>query len=152
MRTNGWHVRLAFAARLLAMGVGAVFLFAFIGKSANPYEFLRSVYGYEIVRAPLAKYFASAMLGVELFVGVGLLFGLCFEASRRLAQIVLSVFVVAQLSVVVRGINADCGCGFGSDDAIGLGSVARTAGLLTAVTGADMLRASRVLTGRSDQL
>ncbi|MGI9014162.1 MAG: MauE/DoxX family redox-associated membrane protein [Phycisphaerales bacterium] len=75
---------------------------------------------------------------LEMVAGAALLVGVAQQGALLIATILFTVFTVAQLSVVVRGLAIDCGCGLGrllgQDDAqVSIMTISRST-VLAAVT------------------
>ena len=125
---------LAILIRLTQVGTGVLFLATSVHKGIDPRDFLRAIYGYSLVGPPVAKFIASAFIGAEFWVGLSLTCGLFRRPAVLAAQVLFVVFILAQLSVIVRGLSADCGCGISSSEPVGWASVLRTTSLLAVVS------------------
>ncbi len=95
---------------LLRVILGIVFIFASIEKIADPGAFASSISGYRIVSSGPALLIATVLPWIELLCGFGLLVGLFERGSALLALIMLTVFTVAVLSALWRGLDISCGC------------------------------------------
>ncbi len=103
--------------RLLALIVGAVFVYASHDKIWWPEKFARIVYHYQLIGPndilpPLVPNLLAVMLPwVELLAGLALMVGLWRRESALLTAVLLTVFIVAVGSTLVRGIDIEnCGC------------------------------------------
>jgi putative oxidoreductase len=92
------------------LGLGFLFIVSSIPKIRQPYTFLGSVYGYELVGAKVGVLVAMVLPWVELFTGVCLVGGV-FVGGALLASLgmgVLFTFVLASASW--RQLDISCGC------------------------------------------
>lgn len=120
---------------VLRVCIGGIFLLAGFQKAGRPYTTAQVILDYEIVGPALSMAFGIMLPWFEIAVGVALLVG----PAALLAAAALSwTFLLAQLSVVVRGIETECGClSMGSsaaaDSTVGVVSIVR-AGIICVVT------------------
>jgi uncharacterized membrane protein YphA (DoxX/SURF4 family) len=104
---------------------GLIFVVASCEKLVRPWDFGIAVYVYKILVGPFA-YFISPLAIIMPFLE--LVTGLCLLISRwvRPAAILILamniVFIIAIASVMVRGMDIDCGCG------LDVGIIAQIAG------------------------
>ncbi len=94
----------------LRLGLGFLFIVSSIPKIRQPYMFLGSVYGYELVGAKTGVLVAMLLPWAELFTGVCLVGGV-FVGGALLASLgmgVLFTFVLA--SALWRQLDISCGC------------------------------------------
>jgi uncharacterized membrane protein YphA (DoxX/SURF4 family) len=103
--------------RLLALALGCVFVYGSLDKIANPGDFARIVYHYQIVGPsaalpPLVPNLVAVTLPwIELVVGILLIVGLLRHEAAAIAAVLLLVFVAAVGSALWRGIDIEnCGC------------------------------------------
>ena len=87
-----------------------VFLLSAAIHLSNPYEFMSAIYGYQIGHESIGEAAAIAIPFLLAGAGGALLFGFAVEAAFSTAIGLLIVFSAAQISVIWRGITADCGC------------------------------------------
>lgn len=110
-----------FVIRLI---VGLVLAFSGFAHLQNPFLFLDSLLAYDIIDGKLA--WSTAVLLPFLEIGLAVLwFSNLRVKSAALPTIVMfGAFLLAQLSVIIRGITIDCGC-FGGviKREVGFGSV-----------------------------
>ncbi len=120
LQTFVWMVRAA---------LGLVLIYSGAIKVARPYEFLNSVFQYELLGPRSATFVAAVLPFVELSVGAALLCGVFTLGAASIAATLLFTFTVGQASALLRGIDADCGC-FGGGEKVGWLSMLRTVSLL----------------------
>ena len=103
------RLRSGFAV-VVRLGLGCLFLYSSLPKMRQPYDFLSSVYNYELVGPKLGVLIAMMLPWLELLVGVCLVGGI-FVGGALLVSIAMGVmftFVIA--SALYRGLNISCGC------------------------------------------
>lgn len=103
-RRIAWIIQLAIAATLLWAGVI---------KLRHPFDFLASVYQYELVSPQIGQILAVAIPWTETVVGILLASDLYTDGALICAAALFAVFSIAEASVLVRGLKISCGC-FGS--------------------------------------
>lgn len=116
---------------------------------SNPYEFLQSVYKYQILDSTSGLIVAGVLPFLQLVVGICLVLG-CWESGAWIGASVLAVvFLAAHFSLMARGMATECGC-------FGVGMVQLTqmqsfmlATLLGAVSIASMIRGHKPPLGKS---
>ena len=95
---------------VVRLGLGFMFIVSSVPKIRQPYMFLGSVYGYELVGAKMGVLVAMVLPWVELFAGVCLVGGV-FVGGALLAGLgmgVLFTFVLG--SALWRQLDISCGC------------------------------------------
>jgi len=95
---------------VLRVALGAVFLYACASKLFHPAEFADMVMGYRIVPSEFLTLVATVLPWLELLIGLGLVFGLLSAGCAAWATLMSSVFLVAKVSVIFRGLDVSCGC------------------------------------------
>lgn len=117
-----WVVRLV---------LGGVFAYAAVGKLADPTGFAREIANYQLL-PDYAQHVAVSLPTTELVAALTL-----FAPDRRWRRAgalaiaaLLAVLLVAVTSVVLRGINVDCGCFGAGSGAVTWLTVLRNTGLL----------------------
>jgi len=116
------------AARL---ALGCVFIASGIAKLRQPYDFLGSVYNYELAGPDLGIAIAMVLPWLELLVGICLVGGI-FVTGALLASIAMSaMFSVVLISALWQGLEISCGCLDPADPTIiSYGTAARSISLL----------------------
>jgi uncharacterized membrane protein YphA (DoxX/SURF4 family) len=110
-------LRLPAVHSLLAIAVGAVFVYASLSKIADPQAFAKIIYHYQVIGPSAAFGFVPANLTavalpwIELIAGVLLVVGVWRREAAVVTAIMLVVFVAAVASTLARGIDIqNCGC------------------------------------------
>ena len=76
----------------------------------NPFSFLAHICRYSLVPAPASVFAAALLPYLQLVIGVSLLATVATRSCLVLSLILFIVYMVAQLSVLVRGLEISCGC------------------------------------------
>ena len=105
-----------YTALILRVVLGAIFIYASWHKIMDPEEFARSIINYRILPAESVNLLAIVLPWLELVCGLLLLLGLFTGGSIVVVAFMMTVFLVAIGSALVRGIDISCGC-FSSDGA-----------------------------------
>lgn len=118
------------------LALGCVLVAAAVPKIQRPYQFLETVYAYQLTGSVIGKLVAVGLPWAEMVAGCCLVLGTALGAAIGLSLTLSLVFVVAQTSALVRGLSIDCGC-FSAGTAsnpIGLASMVKSAGVLLLAT------------------
>ncbi|MCX5636537.1 MAG: methylamine utilization protein MauE [Planctomycetota bacterium] len=100
---------------IVRLGLGCLFLWSSLPKIRQPYDFLSSVYNYELVGPKLGALTAMTLPWLELLVGVCLVGGI-FVSGALLASIgMAAMFTFVLASALYRGLEISCGCFSASD-------------------------------------
>jgi uncharacterized membrane protein YphA (DoxX/SURF4 family) len=103
-------MRWAWFDHLLRVALGAVFVYAAVGKIAQPAEFARQVDNYRLLPYFAVVLTAMVLPWLELLCGMGLILRRWVKGSALLITIMLVVFTVGLVSALVRGLDISCGC------------------------------------------
>jgi len=117
---------LVLAARLFLAGV---FLWAAATKLPDMATFATDVANYRLLPAALVPWAASAVVGVEVVVGLALLTGIWLRPAALAGTLLLALFAVGLSQALLRGIDLTCGCFGGNARATWL-TVARDLAML----------------------
>jgi uncharacterized membrane protein YphA (DoxX/SURF4 family) len=95
---------------VVRLGLGFLFIASSVPKIRQPYMFLGSVYGYEIVGPKMGVLVAMVLPWVELLAGVCLVGGV-FVGGALLASTAMGVlFTYVLASALWRHLDISCGC------------------------------------------
>ncbi len=127
----------------LRLGLGLMFLWSSLPKLQQPYDFLSSVYGYELVGPSLGLAVAIVLPWLEFLLGICLIARLFLDGALLLAGLLAVVFTSVQALAIVRGLDITCGC-FASwgGEPVGSASLARAVLVLLVATAAYACRVS----------
>jgi uncharacterized membrane protein YphA (DoxX/SURF4 family) len=116
-------------ALVVRIGLGCMFLYSSLPKIRQPYDFLSSVYKYELVGPKLGLLIAMVLPWIELMVGVCLLGGI-FVGGALLVSIVMgAMFTFVVDSALYRDLEISCGC-FSAAGAIGYDTLIRACAIM----------------------
>lgn len=116
-----------FACRFL---LGTVLAFSALSHLLEPVAFLDAVYSYRLL-GKLSGWLCGVLLPpMELALAICFLTGRFLKPALATACGLFVVFVLAQATVVVRGLTIDCGCFGRFSHTVGWASLAMTTGLL----------------------
>jgi uncharacterized membrane protein YphA (DoxX/SURF4 family) len=90
--------------------LGAVFVYAGATKVNVPRDFAQNIMNYHLVTESTAIIWASVLPMLEIVTGVSLILGVWRQGGLVLISLMSIMFIVALGSLIVRGINVDCGC------------------------------------------
>jgi hypothetical protein len=98
------------------LALGCMFIYSSLPKIRQPYDFLASVYNYEIVGPKLGMLTAMTLPWVELLVGIALVGGIFVSGA-----LLVSIGMGAMFSFVLgwalyHGLSISCGCFSSSPD------------------------------------
>ena len=113
--------------------LGLVFIFAAIFKASEPELFARSIANYKLLPIFLVNIFAIILPWIELCAGLLLMFGVSVRENSVILSGLLSVFIIAIIISLMRGLDIECGC-FGTVDGakVGVQKILENIGLLIA--------------------
>jgi uncharacterized membrane protein YphA (DoxX/SURF4 family) len=95
---------------VVRLGLGFMFIMSSLPKIRQPYVFLGSVYGYEMVGPKLGVLVAMVLPWVELFAGICLVGGI-FVGGALLASMGMgAMFTFVLASALWRHLDISCGC------------------------------------------
>ncbi len=95
---------------LLRCLLGAVFLFAGFSKAGNPLLFSRDIAGYRLLPESIVNLMAVYLPYLEILIGITLLTRIFYSGGLILAGALLTIFVGAIASALIRGLDISCGC------------------------------------------
>jgi putative oxidoreductase len=120
---------------LLAIRIvlGTIFVFAAVSKAAEPELFARSIANYKLLPIFLVNIFAIILPWIELCAGLLLIFGVSVKENSVILSGLLSVFIIAIIISLIRGLDIECGC-FGTVDGakVGVQKILENIGLILA--------------------
>jgi uncharacterized membrane protein YphA (DoxX/SURF4 family) len=94
------------------LAVGGILIYAGFMKAVGPSaEFAAIIAAYKILPAAIIIPLSIALPYIEMWVGLFLLFGLYSRQVSLAAAVLFTIFFIALLSTLLRGIDlASCGC------------------------------------------
>ena len=118
---------------VVRIAIGCMFIYSSLPKIRQPYDFLASVYSYELVGPKLGMFIAMTLPFLELIVGVCLIGGI-FTGGALLAGIAMSaMFSYVLGSALYHNLEITCGCfGAGATEIITYKTLIRAVIILSA--------------------
>jgi prepilin-type N-terminal cleavage/methylation domain-containing protein len=101
--------------RSIGFCIGVFLVATSFGHILDPYKFLHSVLNYRLISGVYAQWMAIFIPWVQIFAGIALIIGICRKGALGIAASLFTLFFLAQLTALVRGLDINCGC-FGSGD------------------------------------
>jgi putative oxidoreductase len=95
---------------IVRLVIGFLFIFAGLGKAADPALFAKEIMNYSIMQVSIVNIMALTMPWIELVVGILLIAGVRIKANALITGGLMLVFIVAVFSAMLRGLNINCGC------------------------------------------
>ncbi|ACH37603.1 hypothetical protein Gbem_0575 [Citrifermentans bemidjiense Bem] len=92
------------------IALGGIFIYAALPKIADPVTFAGSVASYQILPYFWSYFTAAVLPFLELICGVLLVSGYRVRACALIVAALNVVFMAALASLIVRGLDIDCGC------------------------------------------
>lgn len=118
---------------IIRLALGAIFLWSALAKLRQPYDFLSTVYDYELVTAPLGLAAAMLLPWLELITAFCLLASIALPGALIVAASLSLLFLAVIASALHHGLDIRCGCFGGSDQTrIGYPVLWRAAAMLIA--------------------
>lgn len=118
---------------VVRLSLGCLFLWSSLPKIRQPYDFLSSVYNYELVGPKLGVLVAMTLPWAELLVGICLVGGIFVSGALLVSIGMAAMFAFVLASALYRGLDISCGC-FSASDAgvIGYSTLIRDCVILLA--------------------
>ena len=99
--------------------IGIVFLYASIDKIIDPAKFARDISNYHIVPFGLENIISIILPWLELYIGIGIIFGFCINGGALISGGLLIIFNILVIQAMIRGYNIECGCGLKEGEMVG---------------------------------
>lgn len=115
---------------VVRLGLGFLFLWSCLPKIRQPYDFLSTVYDYQLVGPKLGMLTAMTLPWLELLVSLCLLGGI-FVSGALLASIAMAGMFTSVLGwALYRGLEISCGCFGAGTELISYSVFIRALGIL----------------------
>jgi putative oxidoreductase len=96
--------------RIVAIGIGGLFVYAGAVKVIDPVEFARDIDNYKMLPWQIGIGLALYLPWLEIFAGLALVTGVLYRGGVLLLTGLMAVFVVATIIARARGLDISCGC------------------------------------------
>ena len=90
--------------------MGLVFIYASYSKIIDPLSFSQNIHNYGVTPIFIENIIALTLPLVELFIGIGLIFKIKYEASLDISIALMVIFIILISQAYIRGKSIDCGC------------------------------------------
>ena len=112
---------------ILMLIVGVIFFASGCSKIYRPFDFIASVYNYELLSPNVGVLVALILPWFEIICGVSLILNIAREGVLLGLCLIGFVFVYAQSYALIMNLKISCGCmiGFGEDNSISYSTLFR---------------------------
>lgn len=98
------------AWRILAIIIGALFVYAGVLKAWDPVRFAGDIENYHVLPWAVNVRLAFYLPWLEIICGLALIFRRLYSGALALVLVLLLVFIGASIAAKARGIDISCGC------------------------------------------
>jgi uncharacterized membrane protein YphA (DoxX/SURF4 family) len=95
---------------VVRVGLGCMFIYSSLPKIRQPYDFLSSVYGFELIGPKLGLLVSMALPWMELLVGICLVGDVFVSGALLASASMAAMFTFVLASALHRGLDISCGC------------------------------------------
>jgi len=96
--------------RILAILIGALFVYAGAIKAMDPVEFAGDIQNYHVLPWTVNVRLAFYLPWLEIACGLGLIFRRLYSGALSIVLALMVVFIGATIAAKARGIDISCGC------------------------------------------
>jgi putative oxidoreductase len=96
--------------RVVAILIGALFIYAGAVKIIDPVEFARDIDNYKMLPWPADVWLALYLPWLEIFCGLALITRVLYRGSVFIVTGLMTLFIVASIAAKARGLDVSCGC------------------------------------------
>ena len=97
-------------SQVIAILIGALFIYAGAVKIIDPVEFARDIDNYKTLPWPVGVWLALYLPWLEIFCGLALITRILFRGSVFIVTVLMSLFIVTSIFAKTRGLDVSCGC------------------------------------------
>jgi putative oxidoreductase len=108
--------------RVCQLLIGLLFALAALGKLGDLQSFAVEVHNFRLMPLAVEHLVAMTLPWVELVAALALLLGVRARSGAMVAAALMSLFTIAVLIAMARGLDIECGC-FGTADGTRVGGV-----------------------------
>jgi uncharacterized membrane protein YphA (DoxX/SURF4 family) len=101
---------LGFFWRLLAILLGAMFIYAGVVKALDPVRFAGDIENYHLIPWSVGVRLAFYLPWLEILCGLALILRRLYSGALVLVLVLMLVFIGATISAKARGLDVSCGC------------------------------------------
>ena len=96
--------------RIIAILIGALFIYAGAVKIIDPVDFARDIDNYKMLPWTLGIGLALYLPWLEIFCGLALITRILYRGSVFIVTVLMILFIVASIVAKARGLDVSCGC------------------------------------------
>jgi putative oxidoreductase len=96
--------------RIIAIVLGALFIYAGAVKIIDPVEFARDIDNYKMLPWRIGVWLALYLPWLEIFCGLALITRILYRGSMFIVTGLMSLFIIASIVAKARGLDVSCGC------------------------------------------
>jgi hypothetical protein len=96
--------------RIIAIVIGALFIYAGAVKIIEPVEFARDIDNYKILPWRLGVFLALYLPWLEIFCGLALIARVLYRGGILIVTTLMSFFIIVSIVAKTRGLDVSCGC------------------------------------------
>jgi uncharacterized membrane protein YphA (DoxX/SURF4 family) len=116
---------------IVRVAIGCMFIYSSLPKIRHPYDFLFSVYSYELAGPKLGMFVAMTLPWLEVLVGICLIGGVFVSGALLVSIGMAAMFTVVLSSAIYHNLNITCGCfGASSTEIVGYSTLIRACTIL----------------------
>ena len=97
-------------SRLLAIAVGALFIYAGILKALDPAQFAGDIANFRLLPQLAGAVLAVYLPWLEIVCGMALVFKKTYRGALLILTALCLIFLAALASTMARGLDISCGC------------------------------------------
>lgn len=113
------------------IAIGCMFIYSSLPKIRHPYDFLFSVYSYELTGPKLGMFAAMTLPWLEVLVGICLVGDIFVSGALLVSAGMAAMFTFVLGSAIYHNLNITCGCfGASSTEIIGYSTLIRACVIL----------------------
>ena len=90
--------------------VGSIFLISGLAKISDPVRFMSTLWNFRLFPEIIVPFTSIYLPWLEFILGLLIITGLLYRTGSLMLACLNIVFTLAILSVIIRGIEIDCGC------------------------------------------
>jgi uncharacterized membrane protein YphA (DoxX/SURF4 family) len=113
------------------IAIGCMFIYSSLPKIRHPYDFLFSVYSYELSGPKLGMFAAMTLPWLEVLVGICLVGDIFVSGALLVSAGMAAMFAFVLGSAIYHNLNITCGCfGASSTEIVGYSTLIRACTIL----------------------
>jgi putative oxidoreductase len=98
------------ALRIIALVIGALFIYAGVVKVGDPVAFMRDIDNYKMLPWPISVWLGLYLPWLEIFCGLALITRVLYRGAVFILAALMALFIVITIVAKARGLDISCGC------------------------------------------